>query len=283
MRSFRIPILAIVLLAVLIAFYYQRENRVHTETIQFSSNLVGKTLPYDVVLPARYGLISSRQLRYPVIYLLHGWNTHHEAWLSRTALTDYAAEHQLIIITPEGNNGWYTDSATTPNDKYESYILQELIPDVDKRFRTIPNRHARAVAGFSMGGYGALKLGFKHPEVFGFVGSLSGALDATSRTDDASIMTTFGDTNSTERKNNDLFRLAAEFPNDRIAQLPYFYLDCGRDDPWLIQNQRFATSLFERRIPVEFRQLPGKHDWPYWNKQAREVLRVASEILAAPE
>jgi S-formylglutathione hydrolase FrmB len=188
----------------------------------------------------------------------------------------------MIIITPEGNNSWYIDGATG-TEKYESYILQELIPDVDKRFRTVPNRSSRAIAGFSMGGYGAVKFGLKHPEVFSFVASMSGALDASSRTDDSSIMKAFGELNSAERNSNDVFQLAEEFPSNRISQLPYFYLDCGRDDPWLSQNQRFAEILFHRKIPVEFRQLPGNHDWPYWDKQVREVLRTASDAMAAPK
>jgi putative tributyrin esterase len=283
MRRLRLLILTIVLLGTLMAFHYHRESSVHIETIQFSSKLVGKILPYSIVLPPGYGLFSSRWTRYPVMYLLHGWNSHYDSWLTRTALAQYASAHQLIIITPEGNNGWYTDSATTPTDKYESYILQELIPDVDHRLRTISDRRGRAIAGYSMGGYGALKLGFKHPELFAFAASLSGALDATSRTDEASIMQTFGESDSSERKSNDLVRLAEEFPGERIAQLPFFYLDCGRDDPWLSSNQRFAAVLSERKIPVEFRQLPGSHIWPYWDKQVREVLRVASEMLAAPE
>ena len=282
MRPRRLLILFLVLIGVLIAFYYQRESKVQVETIPFSSKLIGKALPYDVVLPPRYGLITSRHTRYPVMYLLHGWDGHYDSWLKRTALVDYASEHQIIIITPEGNNSWYIDSATTPIDKYETYILEELIPDVDSRFRTVANRSSRAIAGLSMGGYGALKFGLKHPEVFCFVASFSGALDAASRTDDASIMKAFGELNSTERKSNDVFRLAEEFPNDKISQLPYFYLDCGRDDPWFSHNQRFAEILLRRKIPVEFRQLPGSHVWPYWDKQVRDVLRIASETMTVP-
>ena len=279
MKRLRLLILTLLLLGTLVAFHYHRESQVRIETIQFSSQLAGKSLPYNIVLPPGYGLFTAWRTRYPVIYLLHGWNSHYDAWLSRTLLAQYAAEHQLIIITPEGNNGWYTDSATTSTDKYESYIVQELIPDVDKRLRTIAERRGRAIAGFSMGGYGAVKFGFKHPELFAFVASSSGAFDATSRTDDPSIMQAFGGADSVERKSNDVLRLAEEFPSERIPQLPYFYLDCGRDDPWLNNNQRFADILRERKIPVEFRELQGNHTWPYWDTQVREVLRVASLVL----
>jgi S-formylglutathione hydrolase FrmB len=272
-----------ILLSALAAFYYRAEEAVRTETVQFRSKLVGKTLPYSIVLPPGYDLFTSWRKHYPVLYLLHGWSAHYDSWPRLTALAQYASEQQLIIITPEGNNGWYTDSATTPSDKYESYILEELIPDVDSRLRTIRDRRGRGIAGCSMGGYGALKFGLKHPEVFSVAASMSGALDTTSRTDDESIMQTFGETNSIERKSNDVQRLAQEFPSERITQLPYFYVDCGRDDPWLAINRRFSDILFERRITHEYRQPPGSHVWPYWYGQVREVIRVAAEKMAPPE
>jgi putative tributyrin esterase len=283
MRSFRLPLLVLILLGALGALYHHLESAVRTETVQFNSKLIGKSLPYSVVLPPGYGLFTSRRKHYPVLYLLHGWNGHYNSWLEHTLLAQYASEHQLIIVTPEGNNGWYTDGAVTQSDKYESYVLDELIPDVDNRLRTIRDRRGRGIAGYSMGGYGALKFGFKHPEAFTFAGSMSGALDATSRNDDASIMQTFGENNSPERKGNDVQQLAQEFPSERITQLPYFYLDCGRDDPWLASNRHFSEILLERRIAHEYRLVPGGHIWPYWDRQLREVLRVAAETMAGPE
>jgi S-formylglutathione hydrolase FrmB len=283
MKSFRLFILIAILLGALGVYYYRAELIVRTETVQLDSKLVGKILPYQIVLPPGYSLVTSWRKHYPVLYLLHGWSGHYDSWLSKTTLAHHASEHQLIIVMPEGNNGWYTDSATTPSDKYESYVLEELIPDVDSRFRTIRDRSGRGIAGCSMGGYGALKFGLKHPEMFTLAASMSGALDTTKRTDDESIMQTFGDAGSMVRKSNDIERLAREFPAERITQLPYLYLDCGRDDPWLAINSRFADILTERRMTHEYRQVPGGHIWPYWDRQVREVLRVATETMAPAE
>ncbi|MDT7688910.1 MAG: hypothetical protein QOE46_1669 [Acidobacteriota bacterium] len=283
MKRLRLAALTLVLLAALAAYYYHYETVVRVETIQLTSVLVEKTLPYRVVLPPRYGLITSRATRYPVLYLLHGWGGDYDSWVTHTELARYAAEHQLIIVTPEGGKGWYTDGVGAGAGKYESYILQELIPDVDSRFRTIGERRGRGVAGYSMGGYGALKLGFKHPEMFAFAGSTSGALDAASREDDDSLMQTFGDSASATRAENDLPRLAREFPDARRGALPFLYLDCGLRDPWLAANRDFAATLAARGVAHEYRQLPGEHVWPYWDRQVREILRVASEMLAAPE
>src|SRR5882724_6024370 len=115
------------------------------ETVQLQSKLLGKTLPYNVILPRDYQ--TSPRTRYPVLYLLHGFSGHYSDWVSKTNLADYAAAYRMIVITPEGNDGWYTDSVGTATDKYESYILQDLIPDVDKKFRTIQTRYARGIAG----------------------------------------------------------------------------------------------------------------------------------------
>ncbi|MDQ6654062.1 MAG: esterase family protein [Acidobacteriota bacterium] len=283
MRHVRLVLLLLALLIALIGYYYYLESPVHVEVVQFNSHLLGKGMPYSVVLPHGYRLITSRGTRYPVLYLLHGWREHYNSWLKQTTLIQYASDYQLIIITPEGGNGWYTDSASITSDQYETYFLYELISDVDSRYRTIQDRRGRAVAGNSMGGYGALKFGLKHPETFTLAASMSGALDANLRNDDSSINEIFGEPNSPTRKANDLQRLAREFPRERAPLLPYFYLDCGTDDPWLESNRDFVNILLERRVVHEYRQLPGGHVWAYWDRQVHEVLRVAAERMVPPE
>src|SRR5262245_57676013 len=83
------------------------------ETIQFHSAMVGKTLPYNVILPSDY---RSSARRYPVLYLLHGWAGHYGDWGTRTNVADYAAQYRMIVVMPEGNDGWYADSATVVSD-----------------------------------------------------------------------------------------------------------------------------------------------------------------------
>lgn len=281
MKRLRLPLLLLVLAAALAALYYEYAGGVRVETVQFHSALLNRDVTYSVVLPPGYGLVTSRAKRYPVLYLLHGWGGHYDSWLTRSALRRYAEEHRLIVVTPEGGEGWYTDAPG--GEPYESHMLREVVPDVDGRFRTIAQRRARGVAGYSMGGYGALKFGLKHPEVFAFAGSTSGALDAASRSDDESLVRVFGEANSPTRDANDLPRLAREFPEERRAQLPFLYLDCGLRDEWFAVNRDFAATLAARGFAHEYRQRPGAHVWPYWDAQVRELLRVASDMLAAPE
>jgi len=258
------------------------------ETVQFESKLIGEKLPYSVALPADYKQHASQQTRYPVLYLLHGLTGHYTDWLSRTKLVEYAAQHRVIVVTPEGNDSWYTDSASVPNEKYETYIVRELIPEVQKRFRTIESREGRTIAGLSMGGYGALKFGMKYPEMFVFAASMSGALEATlldpedSQTSawvKPSIARAYGKIDNPVRAANDVFKIIRELPAERVAALPYVYFDCGTEDFLIEANRRLAALLLQRKIPHEYRQLPGKHDWPYWDRQVREVLRIAAQKM----
>ncbi|HEX8285271.1 MAG TPA: alpha/beta hydrolase family protein [Pyrinomonadaceae bacterium] len=264
------------------------------ETVPFESKLVGAPLPYNVILPADYKLDSAKNRRYPVLYLLHGLAGSAENWVSaRAHLADYAARYPFIVVVPEGRDGWYTDSATVPNEKFESYFVAELIPDVDRRFRTLAAREGRAVAGLSMGGYGSLKFALKHPELFAFAGSMSGALGAAAWLPDEkllsfvrpSIARVYGPASEPDnetRRANDIFRLVRELTPERTQALPFLYLDCGTEDFLLGNNRDFSALLVEKKVPHEFRQLPGGHAWPYWDRQVREVLRLAAERLAAP-
>ncbi len=259
------------------------------ETVQFQSKLVGKTLPYDVYLPADYAAPAARATHYPIIYLLHGLGGHYNVW-SHEKLADYATEFRLIIVTPEGNDGWYTDSASVPADRYESYFLRELIPDVERRYRTLATRDGRAVAGLSMGGYGALKFGVKHPDMFAFAASMSGALDAAAWTEEElkgavgayvarSVMQTFGAPGSETRAANDIYKMFREIPAERTVTLPYLYLDCGTEDLLLQFSRRLDEVFLAKKIAHEYRELPGAHNMRYWNKQLPGLLSIAAQKL----
>jgi S-formylglutathione hydrolase FrmB len=265
-----------------------RAQEDHHQTVQFKSESIGKVLPYETLLPRDY---FKSNKRYPVLYLLHGLFGHHDDWITRTNLAEYAAGYDLIIVTPEGNDSWYIDSATVASDKYESYILRELIPDVDARYRTIKDRRARGVAGLSMGGYGALKYGLKHPDYFAFAGSMSGALDPANRNEEhpgfawdvlrPSITAAFGPPNSPARQANDLHQIARNLTAANIASLPYLYFDCGLEDGFLPTNRELAEILIAKKIPHQYRQLPGGHNWGYWDRQVREVLRVYADLCVS--
>jgi len=255
-------------------------------TREFASKLMGRTLPYRVILPTSYSDKSESGRRYPVIYLLHGLFGHFDNWSTKTKLSDYAGQYDFIIVTPEGGDGWYTDSSTVSGDRYESYIIQELIPEIDKNFRTLTDRNDRFIAGLSMGGDGAIKFGLKYPEKFSLVGSFSGALDAPFRGQEyknlrPSVMSVFGPESSKTRTDNDIYRMVREASADAIKGLPYIYFACGTEDFLFQPNRDFDALLLEKKVPHEYRELPGTHAWDFWDAQVREFLKVAETRLRA--
>lgn len=259
--------------------------------LKLASKLMGRDVSYRVVLPPDYnssvdGPVNKAGSRYPVIYLLHGLTGNFANWTDKTKLTEYALNHRYIIVTPDGGDGWYTDSVSAPNDKYESYIVKELIPEIDKTYRTIASRDGRVIAGLSMGGYGSLKFGMKYPEMFTLIGSFSGALGATSWTEKTagaigkSMDAVFGvDPAAASRASNDIFKMARELTPDKVKSLPYIYQSCGTED-FLIQNNRdFLKLLNDAKVPHEYREHPGIHDWVFWDDQVREFLDLADRRL----
>jgi S-formylglutathione hydrolase FrmB len=254
------------------------------QNFKLSSKLMARELLYRVILPDDYST-SNEAKRYPVVYLLHGLTGHFDNWTDKTKLTEYSKSFGYIIVTPEGNDGWYTDSAGIGAEKYESYIVKELIPEIDKKFLTIADRGHRAIAGLSMGGYGSIKFGLKYPEMFSLVGSFSGALGATSFNEKnagaigKSIDVIYGPDGSETRKANDIFGLARALTPESIKTLPFIYLDCGTEDFLFKNNRDFDGLLIEKKVPHEFRELPGAHNWDFWNSQVLEFLRVASRRI----
>jgi len=252
---------------------------------KFASKLMARDMPYRVIVPVGYEEKTNLGLRYPVVYLLHGLTGHYTNWVEKTKLIEYAANHKLIIVTPEGDNGWYSDSVTVATDKYESYIVKELIPEIDTKYRTLANRENRIIAGLSMGGYGSIKFGLKYPEMFSLVGSFSGALGVTAFTEKTAgaigkgIDAIMGAEDSDSRKSNDIFKMVRELTPEKVKALPYIYQSCGTED-FLIQNNRdYLKLLNDMKVSHEYREHPGIHDWVFWEDQVREFLDVAERRL----
>lgn len=253
--------------------------------LKLTSQLMGRDLAYRVVVPTDYDTKTAD--RYAVVYLLHGLTGHFNDWTDRGNITELAAKHNLILVTPEGNDGWYTDNPTIGNDKYESYIVKELIPEIDKSFRTFPDRDHRVIAGLSMGGYGALKFGLKFPEMFSLVGSFSGAF-VTGRWSEnvggnkligKSLDTVFGALSSESRKSNDIFNFVNGLSADRLKNLPYMYLSCGTEDLFIKTNRELVAKMNEKKMPNEFHSPAGGHDWSFWTSQIRDFLDVVDRRI----
>jgi putative tributyrin esterase len=232
----------------------------------FHSDSLGREMRYRVILPAGYEGCADR---YPALFLLHGLYGDFENWSTRTSLVRYADHFRLIIVMPDAGNSWYANSATVPADKFEDYIIKDFIAEVDTHYRTVREPYARAIAGLSMGGYGAIKFALKYPRLFAVAGGISAALNAPADLDDKApdfrpnLQSVFGPHDSETRRQNDLIVLLA---SAKSAQLPYIYLDCGTGDNLFLQsNRELVASLQERKAAYEFHEMPGAHQWDFWD------------------
>lgn len=156
------------------------ETKIPTESLK--NNLLGDSFEQDVAIYLPPSYETAKTKRYPAIYLLHGFGDSIQNWTKRINLKNILDDliksgeiREMIVVMPNGTNAYggsfYTNSTVAGN--WEDYIYKDLVAYVDKNYRTIPKAESRGIAGHSMGGYGAIKLSMKHPDVFSAVYGLS--------------------------------------------------------------------------------------------------------------
>ncbi|HTB97572.1 MAG TPA: alpha/beta hydrolase-fold protein [Terracidiphilus sp.] len=239
---------------------------VKMQDVLFYSKALGRNMPYRVFLPEN--LRSGEQL--PVVYLLHGGGEGFRNWSNESDVARYARAG-LILVMPEGDESYYMNEVESPQNRFEDYITQDLIADVEGRFPARRDREGRAVIGISMGGFASVDYALMHPELFGFVGALSPSIDVPFRHFNMrridqwwKFRTIFGPTGSKERSDRNPFVLVRSVDPKTT---PFIYLTAGEQEPLLDPNLRFAALLKQRNFAYEFHTKPGGHDWGQWNTQ----------------
>ena len=288
-------------------------------TVEFYSPAVDRTMKYNIVLPADY---EGSDERYPVLYLLHGLTSNYTDW-DRIGATTYAGFFgDLIVVMPDAGNSWYINYAENEEgqvNNWEDHIIVDVVGHVDANFRTIAEREGRAINGLSMGGYGGLTLGLRHPEMFVSIGSTSGALTyarsaatrlrnpepprqaATERTpeEQAAWEERVGTPNpsiaiegfSSQMERSPRGR-AFTTPEQADAydpfklidlvppeELPHISLDCGTEDRLIAGAREFAEILFEKDIPFDFMQMHGQHSGEYWRQALGHFMAIQYEVV----
>lgn len=236
----------------------------------FRSKALNRDMSYRVYLP----MYIAPGKRLPVVYLLHGAGNNFHEWSNYSDVSRFAASSfagGLVLVMPEGNSSYYTNSVGNPKQRYEDYISKDLIADVESRFPVIAASGGRAVVGVSMGGFGAIKLALDYPFLFAFAGALSPALDPPSRPFSLKrplqwfyYRSTFGPWGSDILHRNDPFRVVKSTSPDHI---PHLYFTCGDRESLLGPDTAFATLLARGHFDYEFHIVPGGHDWNQWNAQ----------------
>jgi S-formylglutathione hydrolase FrmB len=248
------------------------------------SDALGMSVSFYVLLPQQttrqIGLAGGeKRAQYQTLYLLHGLSDDHTIWQRRTSIERYAAAKNLAVVMPAVARSFYQDMASGP--KYWTFVSEELPALCQQWFPLSAQREDNFVAGLSMGGYGAMRMGLGRPDRFAAAASLSGALDLRrrlreagkegSRINKAEWTGIFGAELKGEGTDADLFTLA-----QRVAvspgPKPRLFLCCGTEDELLGDNHDFRRRLESVHLEHTYEEGPGNHEWGYWDAQIQRVL-----------
>jgi enterochelin esterase-like enzyme len=246
----------------------------------FTSRAIGGTEHYAVALPAGYG---SGDRRYPVIYALHGLPGNGRSY-RHMPIADWArdaaqAGRPAIVVSPQGATASDTDPEWHdwgPGRDWETVVAGELLPRVDRSFRTIPDRGGRAIIGISAGGYGASIIGVRHPATFAVIESWSGYFHPTNPEGDQPL--SLGSPDEDEAASVQTYVRDAE--RFTAAGPTFFGFYVGDADPhFLPENEQLHRELLAAGVPHAYAVYPGAHTDDFWAAHERKWITAAVGVL----
>jgi len=288
----------VIVIVVLLFSRAQAQGRIDCNV--FESRILGQTVHYCVMLPPGYDAATAglSRRRYPVLYYLHGLGDNEQTLFKSggwNVIEDLRQQGQIgsfLVVAPEGRSSFYINSADG-RLRYSDFFLREFLPYIETRYSIRRERSARGITGVSMGGYGALRFGFAHPELFSSVSAQSAAIITASPQETTAAMhsgtsldrmlgAVFGDPIDVSHwEQNSLFVLARK-NRLRLAGLS-IYFNCGREDEFGFEKGAAALDrqLQAEAIPHEFHLYPGNHDSAYFLSHLGETLRFHSRVFAS--
>lgn len=231
--------------------------------IEVPSRAMNKSIKNTLILPKGYSDKGAKE--YPVVYLLHGYGNNYASWLKdiKPTLPEIASQMDVIFICPDGAVSWYWDSPVNGASQYETYVSKELREYMDGHYKTVKSPKGRAITGYSMGGHGGLWLGFRHPDVFGACGSLSGGVDIRPFPNNWDMATQLG-CYSDHRQIWDEHTVMTQLYRVKPDELAII-IDCGTDDFFYKVNEELHNKLLYNSIKHDYLTRPGGHNHDYWN------------------
>jgi len=300
-----------------------------TDTIW--SQALGIRKQLIVYLPPSYGRPESATRRYPLAVYLHGAFGSEADWTVQGRMAqvmDSLVTHgmrEMIVVMPDGDDGWWTtwhglndvgacrrtprnenaDNYCVPWPKYDDYVAHDVLAYTDSLYRTVPQRASRAIAGLSMGGYGAISIAARNPSTFVAAASHSGVLRPALMADSSTLGSTGAVTMRDARTRDELRaasggrwdRIVPAFGTDSVSwmsrdpsrlieralrrgdSLPAMFVDVGTEDYLLPMSRSFRDNMAALQVPLRYTEWSGKHDWAYWRAHLPESLRFIAEHI----
>ncbi len=250
------------LIVILFSLTANARRTVQTDTIAIQTKNIVSPAKACIILPTK-AIDENCTEKFPTVYLLNGYDGDYSSWVKgQPELARLADLYGMIIVTPDGRDSWYWDSPIDPKMQMESYIINDLVPFIDANYPTIPESGKRAISGLSMGGHGALWLAFRHSDVFGNAGSMSGGVDIRPFENSWKMKLRLG-----EKKNNPdaweehtVINLVPMLHNGQVNII----VDCGVNDFFADVNNNLHAALIKQGIDHDYTVRPGKHTWNYW-------------------
>ncbi len=262
------------------------------------SKILRRDVRYCVEIPASYDAPESKARRYPILYMLHGLGDNEQtlfktgAW---TLIEDLRKQGKLVdfvAVSPDGDSSFYINSADG-KVRYSDFFLKEFMPAIEKKYRLLPGREARGITGVSMGGYGALRFAFAHPELFSSVSAQSAALilespeqlNAVAQSGSSlrqTLAPVYGNPIDVEHwEGNHPLVLARR--NAKELRHMAIYFNCGRKDDFGFEKGAAAldAELTKLHVPHEYRDYPGDHSLEYFLTHLPETIEFHSRTWAS--
>ncbi len=263
-----------------------------------NSRILKQVVRYCVYVPAGYdaGAAQRPPKRYPILYLLHGLGDNEQTLFNNggwTLLVDLRNQRKIgefLIVAPEGRASFYVNSADGAY-RYSDFFLQEFLPQIERKYRVVPGRAGRAITGVSMGGYGALRFAFAHPELFSAVSAQSAAL-ITQTPEQLNVVSqagasllvvlfpVFGKPINAEHWNQNSVFVLAKRNATAILKLRISF-NCGQDDNYGFEKgaARLHDELQKQGIKHEYHAYPGDHSLGYFLAHFDELLEFHSRAF----
>jgi len=291
-RSLRYPFLLPIFVSIL-ALNLTAQSRIDCSAL--NSHILKQVVHYCVYLSAGYdaGANAHPPRRYSVLYFLHGLGDNEQTLFKSggwTLLDELRAQQKMgdfLIVAPEGRRSFYVNSADG-SVRYGDFFLQEFLPYIERTYSILPGRTSRAISGVSMGGYGALRLAFAHPELFSAVSAQSAALitaspkelDAATRagTPLGSVLGSVFGTPIVVAHWNENNPLVLAKRNAAGLRRTAIYFNCGQEDNYGFEKGAAALDdeLRNEGVPHEYHPYPGDHSLTYFLSHFAEVMEFHS-------